>query len=59
MIGAGFNYQHEHFETSHPSGKGVGRYDLGIEVSGPIAQDAVRVFDDMWAGATLRETGCS
>ncbi|MDX1435827.1 MAG: phospholipase D-like domain-containing protein [Anaerolineales bacterium] len=55
LIGAGFNYQHAHFETDHPSGKGSGRWDLGTKITGPIAQDAVRVFDDMWAGAILRE----
>jgi cardiolipin synthase len=33
---------------------GNNRYDLGIQVTGPVAQDALQVFDDLWEGAHRR-----
>ena len=35
----------------HPSNKGGDLYDLGMVVSGPIAQQALATFDDYWEGA--------
>ncbi len=54
-VAAGFNTTYNHFPSDHPSGKGNDRLDLGLQISGPIAQSALRVFDDMWIGADQRQ----
>jgi hypothetical protein len=50
-VSAGFNYGYLHLPKDHPSGKGYDLLDLGLSVSGPIAQEAISVYDDMWAGS--------
>jgi len=50
-IGAGFNYGYLHFPFDHPSNKGGDLYDLGMIISGPIAQQVLATFDDYWQGA--------
>jgi phosphatidylserine/phosphatidylglycerophosphate/cardiolipin synthase-like enzyme len=47
----GFNYGYLHFPKDHPSGMGYDLLDLGLAVQGPIAQEALSVYDDMWEGA--------
>ncbi len=47
----GFNYGYLHFPKDHPSGKGYDLLDLGLSVVGPVAQDAISAYDDMWEGA--------
>ncbi len=51
VTSVGFNYGYLHFPIDHPSGKGYDLLDLGLAVFGPIAQEAVSVYDDMWDGA--------
>jgi phosphatidylserine/phosphatidylglycerophosphate/cardiolipin synthase-like enzyme len=51
VTGVGFNYGYLHLPKDHPSGKGYDMLDLGVEVSGPVAQDAISTYDDMWNGA--------
>ena len=48
---AGFNYGYLHFPKDHPSGKGYDLLDLALQVNGPVAQEAISVYDDMWEGA--------
>ena len=48
---AGFNYSYMHYPKEHPSGLGVDLIDLGMQLTGPIAQEAMRAYDDMWDGA--------
>ena len=50
-VAAGFNMSYDHFDADHPSGLGNGRFDLGIQVTGPVAQDARQMFDDLWQGS--------
>jgi len=50
-IGAGFNFQHKHQAVDHPSGQGGDDYDLGLQMTGPVAQDTQRYFDDLWGGS--------
>ncbi|MGB5843008.1 MAG: phospholipase D-like domain-containing protein [Anaerolineales bacterium] len=47
----GFNYNYIHFAKDHPSGEGDNLFDLGLSVVGPIAQDTLTHYDDMWHGA--------
>jgi len=54
VIAAGYNMTYEHYSLQHLSGAGGGRNDLGIHVTGPVAQDAVLAFDDMWVGSDQR-----
>lgn len=54
VLAAGFNMQYDHFPVDHPSGKGTGRQDMGMLVSGPVAQNSHRMFDDLWEGSDLR-----
>jgi hypothetical protein len=47
----GFNYNYIHFTKDHPSGEGDDLFDLGLSVIGPVAQDSITHYDDMWNGA--------
>lgn len=51
ITAVGFNYGYLHFPKDHPSGKGYDLFDLGLLVTGPVAQDATSAYDDMWNGA--------
>ncbi|MGB6420870.1 MAG: hypothetical protein WBF05_03440, partial [Anaerolineales bacterium] len=51
LIGAGFNFGYLHFDKNHPSGKGYDLLDLGISINGPVAQDGISAYDDLWEGA--------
>ncbi len=50
-IAPGFNFQHKHQAKDHPSGQGEDDYDLGLQMTGPVAQATQRYFDDLWAGS--------
>lgn len=50
----GFNMTYDHFPADHISGEGGGRFDVGLQVTGPAAQATQRMFDDMWNGADQR-----
>jgi len=50
-IAPGFNFQHKHQAKDHPSGQGNDDYDLGLQMTGPVAQATQRYFDDLWAGS--------
>ena len=50
-VAAGFNFQHKHQSVDHPSGLGKDDYDLGLQMTGPVAQDTQRYFDDLWGGS--------
>jgi phosphatidylserine/phosphatidylglycerophosphate/cardiolipin synthase-like enzyme len=50
-VAAGFNYQHKHQSKDHPSGKGKDDYDLGLQMTGPVAQTTRIAFDDLWSGS--------
>ena len=52
-VAAGFNYQHKHQSKDHPSGKGKDDYDLGLQMTGPVAQGTQLAFDDLWYGSHL------
>jgi phosphatidylserine/phosphatidylglycerophosphate/cardiolipin synthase-like enzyme len=54
VVAAGYNMTYEHYIQAHPSGRGAGWNDLGIQVTGPVAQDAVLAFDDLWVGSDQR-----
>jgi phosphatidylserine/phosphatidylglycerophosphate/cardiolipin synthase-like enzyme len=54
MIASGFNIEHRPMPIDSASGRGGGDTDLGIQVTGPVAQDGRRVFDDLWDGAVQR-----
>ena len=47
----GFNYNYIHFTKDHPSGEGDNLFDLGLSVVGPVAQDTLTHYDDMWQDA--------
>jgi len=48
VMGAGFNIAWLHLPQENPSGKGDDLTDLGIVLTGPVAQTGVAVFDDQW-----------
>ena len=52
-VAAGFNFQHKHQSKNHPSGKGKDDFDLGIQMTGPVAQATQLAFDDLWYGSNL------
>jgi phosphatidylserine/phosphatidylglycerophosphate/cardiolipin synthase-like enzyme len=51
ITSVGFNYGYLHLPKDHPSGQGYDMLDLGLSMIGPVAQEAVSVYDDMWNGA--------
>lgn len=53
-VAVGYNMTYDHFPADHPSGRGVGRFDIGIQVTGPVAQASQRAFDDLWQGSDQR-----
>jgi phosphatidylserine/phosphatidylglycerophosphate/cardiolipin synthase-like enzyme len=53
VMAAGFNYSYLHYDRNHPSGLGVSLVDFGLLMRGPVAQDALASFDDLWAGSNL------
>ncbi|NOX61359.1 MAG: hypothetical protein GXP42_05360 [Chloroflexi bacterium] len=52
VMAAGFNYSYLHLNEDHPSGLGVSLVDFGMLMRGPVAQDAVAAYDDLWSGST-------
>jgi phosphatidylserine/phosphatidylglycerophosphate/cardiolipin synthase-like enzyme len=50
-VASGYNYGYLHFPFDHPSNKGGDLFDLGIVLSGPIAQQVLVTYDDYWDGA--------
>ena len=50
-VGAGFNFGYLHYPYDHPSNKGGDLFDLGMILTGPIAQQVLATFDDYWQGA--------
>jgi len=51
VVGVGYNFGYLHLPVNHPSGLGYDMQDLGLQISGPVAQDAISAFDDLWNGA--------
>ena len=51
LLSSGFNISWYHLPGSHPSGKGDNLTDLGLLLTGPVAQPALAAFDDQWNGA--------
>jgi MFS family permease len=52
VIGAGYNLQYAHYAKDHPSGRGKDKMDLGLQLTGPVAQPALQAFDDIWEAST-------
>ncbi len=51
LLSAGFNISWYHLPKDDPSKKGDDLADLGLVLTGPVAQTGMMVFDDMWDGA--------
>ncbi|GGL93788.1 phospholipase [Deinococcus aerolatus] len=43
---AGYNYTNWHLPGTEPGGQDL--HDLGLRMTGPVAQSGVAVFDDLW-----------
>lgn len=52
-VAAGFNYSYFHLPIDHPSGLGLDMSDLGIQITGPMAQTVMAAYDDLWSGSDL------
>ncbi len=57
LLSSGFNISWYHLPGNHPSGKGDDLTDLGLLLTGPVAQPALAAFDDQWNGAN--QLACS
>lgn len=51
---AGYNFTDWHYPVSEPGGQDL--HDLGVRMTGPVAQSGVAVFDDLWRHS--RELRC-
>ena len=47
-VAAGFNYSYLHLEEDYPSDLALGMTDMGIQMTGPIAQTVMAAYDDLW-----------
>lgn len=52
LLIAGYNYSYLHLSKSHPSQKGLGMVDMGLHMTGPVAQSGMVAYDQLWDGAT-------
>ncbi len=52
-VASGFNYSYLHLSKDHPSGLGLDMSDLGIQITGPLAQTVLAAHDDLWSGSDL------
>ena len=50
---AGFNYSYLHLPVEHPSGQGLDMTDKGIQVTGPVVQQVMAAYDDLWSGSDI------
>jgi len=50
-VAAGFNYSYLHLPKEDPSGLGLDMTDMGIQITGPIAQSVLAAYDDLWSGS--------
>ena len=50
-VAAGFNYSYLHLQKNHPSGLGLDMNDLGLHITGPVAQSVMSAYDDLWSGS--------
>lgn len=50
-ISNGYNYSYLHLDKEHSSGLGESLIDLGLQISGPVAQSTLANYDDLWDGA--------
>jgi hypothetical protein len=48
VMAAGFNIAWTHLPDTSPSGKGENLTDLGLVMTGPVAQTGIAAFDDQW-----------
>lgn len=48
-ISAGFNYSYLHLDKKDPSGLGLSMNDLGLQITGPVAQSVMSAYDDLWS----------
>ncbi|WP_051935376.1 phospholipase D-like domain-containing protein [Deinococcus sp. YIM 77859] len=51
---AGYNYTDWHLPDTSPGGRNL--HDLGLRMRGPVAQDGVAAFDDLWRHS--RQVSC-
>ena len=54
VIASGFNHEYKPLPKDHPSGQGLGDADVGIVVTGPVAQHTRRIYDELWEGSVQR-----
>ena len=47
-VAAGFNYSYLHLEKDYPSDLALGMTDMGLQMTGPIAQTVMAAYDDLW-----------
>lgn len=51
-VAAGFNYSYLHLEEDYPSDLALGLIDMGLQMTGPIAQTAMAAYDDLWRNSS-------
>jgi hypothetical protein len=54
VVASGFNHEYKPLPKDHPSGKGLGDTDTAMVITGPVAQQARQVHDQLWTGAITR-----
>jgi phosphatidylserine/phosphatidylglycerophosphate/cardiolipin synthase-like enzyme len=47
-VAAGFNYSYLHLEEDHPHELALGMTDMGLQMTGPVAQTVLAAYDDLW-----------
>jgi phosphatidylserine/phosphatidylglycerophosphate/cardiolipin synthase-like enzyme/MFS family permease len=52
-VAAGFNYSYLHLDEDYPHDLAMGMTDMGLQMTGPVAQMVLAAYDDLWRNSEL------
>ncbi|MFN2134693.1 MAG: phospholipase D-like domain-containing protein [Candidatus Promineifilaceae bacterium] len=50
-VAAGFNYSYLHLDDDYPHELAMGMTDMGLQMTGPVAQTVLAAYDDLWSNS--------
>ncbi len=50
-VAAGFNYSYLHLDADSPHELAMGMTDMGLQMTGPVAQTVLAAYDDLWSNS--------
>ncbi len=52
-VAAGFNYSYLHLDEAYPHDQAMGMTDMGLQMTGPVAQMVLAAYDDLWRNSEI------